>query len=165
MYKFIFRKTADLYIKISPVSNWFFTGLYFLFNIFNFIKGQKLKKEFLHVREFETEVGKDFFLKKHYRYIHDGIQGFPDWRVKNLLVACMRSLSGDCDDFSDITKFMYPDAVVYTILPYNLKYIRKMHVIAIRNGKIYSSGRIHQMALDNYLKIVYNDIDVYVRQI
>jgi hypothetical protein len=79
----------------------------------------------------------------------------------NFIMANSGVIVHNCDDFGILARYMYGDGKLYSILPYNKKYWNRMHVVYVRNNKIYSSDKIYFMSLQEYLDRYYNSIDYF----
>jgi hypothetical protein len=132
--------------------------------IYGFIKidRNEIKKDkdiFLDIKKANSDIIKDEWMVKRYVYKHDPLYGIIDWFPRFLSVLIIRSFKGDCDDMALMSKYMYGDGKLYSILPYHIKNWGRMHVVYVRKNKVYSSGIVHNMSLDKYLSIYYKDVD------
>lgn len=160
IYKFLFKIISFVVCYfIVYITDLIFNVGMFLYKLPTSYKlGKTNKNLFLYTKRKGTEEEKDRFLLKNYRYKYDFFKGFPDWNCRILLLAGMLDFRGDCDDIALWTHKMFGDGKKYTILPYDKKHWDIMHVVYVRNGKVYSGG--HR----NDLTIYYTTLDEYVER-
>lgn len=165
IWKIVFKFIANIYFYyVMPVVNFFvnITILNYrrLFSPHRKDVENKLN-HFFRMRSQIDEKVKDAYLRKIYEWVSDPLGGGLDWQPISLEVMALNNWKDDCDGFAFLAKEMYfDDGEMYSILPYNLiQFVKRAHVIYVRNGKVYSSGCIVNCSLEEYLKDSYRGID------
>jgi hypothetical protein len=92
-----------------------------------------------------------------------------DWRPLSLEMLHARSYLDDCDGFGQLCHFIYRDGRGIVIWPNKGNYNAKgepsgFHMIYERAGKIYSSGNIHFVSLNQFIKDAYPEGAVWAVQ-
>jgi len=137
----------------------------------NLNKIKELKKQYKDEFEFkEYQRNAELFLDKNYKYRYDGddlfggkMKGFPDWNIRFLRVAAGRGFDDDCDGYATLADYLFNGTgKKYSIVPFDLNYRNRMHVVYVDNGNVYSSGQILSMSFKTYIKKAYTDKGVKV---
>lgn len=132
-------------------------------NLFYLIKtdenDDKIKKElqvFKFTKSSKFATLKDIYLSNKFSYKTDPLGGLIDWCPRHILVMITRKYKDDCDGFAAMASFIYPnEGKRYMLVPLNPKHFLDAHIIFVRENKIYSSGQIHTITLEEYMDKIY----------
>lgn len=111
--------------------------------------------QFKYIQKHGNDNIKDAWLITNYRYISDPFNGKLDWRPMTMFVSAIRNFYGDCEDFTENAHAMFHDGIRVDIITMD---INRGHSIYCRDNKIYSSGVIFKMSLNEYLNKYYSDV-------
>jgi len=164
MYKWLFEKYAKLHIRyylpwFSKIMNKRFEKNLTTEQIET--KKKHIESNIESINGYSNKYRLFSYWKKNFKYTPDGVKGFPDWNM-NLSNFLANDMQGDCDSITNLVELLkihcfIDDCQVVSILPYDLRKISRMHVIAVIDEKVASNNRIYNCTLSEYLKNNYSD--------